>query len=305
MQTILTVFSQIIFSVITRLLLGVWLLFTDPVSVTFRYLLIVIFCIPLLRYVLHKATGTTMENALSGSFPKGNTARVILCGAMFIVYIFTVPHIFSVYTSSFPAFLLALVLPVALAFLLISEIIKGGNTINNEQSLMLTMAFYILPFLAGINFAFDFSRPETKQYYVTGREEYTAGGTSAPDEGPSTFYYLYLLPMDSVKGPLHWIEVSDSQNKNILLFNGSGAATIDCIRYIVVNTQRRLNSVRSVTPGVPNSVAASYHWQVFRTNGKVVRTGIKYGLYQRYVPGNYLNIDEYRGLLGFPWRNYR
>ncbi|MGO4288153.1 hypothetical protein [Chitinophaga sp. RAB17] len=304
-QTIGTVFSQTIFSVITRLLLGVWLFFTDPVSVTFRYLLVIIFCIPLLRYVLHKATGTTMENALSGSFPKGNVARVILCGAMFIVYIFAMPYIFSVYTSSFPAFLLALVLPVVVAFLLISEIIKGGNTINNEQSLMLTMAFYILPFLAGINFAFDFSRPEVKQYYVTGREEYTASGTSAPDEGPSTFYYLYLLPMDSVKGPLHWIEVSDSQNKNILMFNGSGAATINCIRYIVVNTERRLNSVRSVTPGVPNSVAASYHWQVFRTNDKVVRTGIKYGLYQRYVPGDYLYIDEYRGLLGFPWRNYR
>lgn len=210
-QPVRTVLYQITFSAITRLLLGVWLLFTDPTSVTFRYLLVIIFCIPLLRYVLHKATGTTMENALSGSFPKGNTGRIILCGAMFIVYIFVVPYIFSVYTSAFPAFLLAIVLPVAAGLMVIREIIKGDPPINNEQSLVLTMAFYTLPFLAGINYAFDFSHPEVKQYYVTGREEYTGGGTSAPDEGPTTFYYLHLLPMDSVKEPLQWIEVSEAQ----------------------------------------------------------------------------------------------
>lgn len=304
-QPISTVLYQIVFSAITRLLLGVWLLFTDPTSVTFRYLLVIICCIPLLRYVLHKATATTMENALSGSFPKGNTARVILCGAMFIVYIFAVPYIFSMYTSSFPAFLLALALPVLAGLAVIREVIKADHTINNEQSLLLTMAFYILPFLAGINYAFDFSHPEVKQYYVTGREEYTASGSSVPDEGPSTFYYLYLLPMDSVKEPLHWIEVNDAQHKNILMYNGSGAATINCIRYIVVNTERRLNSVRSVTPGVPNSVTPSYHWQVFRTNDKVVRRGFKYRLYQLYAPGDYLYVDSYPGLLGFPWRNYR
>lgn len=304
-QPVSTVLSHLIFSVITRLLLGLWLIFTDPVSVTFRYLLVIIFCIPLLRYLLHKVRGTTMENALSGSFPKGNTARVILCGAMFLVYMFSAPRIFSVYTSSFPVFLLAIAFPIFAGLAVIREIIKGDPPINNEQSLLLTMAFYILPFLAGINYAFDFSRPEVKQFYVTGREEYVASGTSAPDEGPTTFYYLYLLPMDSVKEPLHWVEVSDAQYKNLLMYGGSGAATIDCIRYIVVNLERRLNSVKSVIPGIPNSVRPSYHWEVFRTNDKVVRRGVKYQLYQRYVPGNYLYMEEYRGLLGFPWRNYR
>lgn len=300
-----TVLYQIVFSAITRLLLCVWLLFTDRTSFVFRYLLVVIFCIPLLRYVLHKATATTMENALSGSFPKGSTARVILCGAMFIVYLFVVPHIFSAYTSSFLPFLIAIVLPVAAGLIVIREIIKGHPPITNEQSLLLTMAFYILPCVAGINYAFDFSHPTVKQYYVTGREEYTGGGTSAPDEGPTTFYYLYLLPMDSVKGPLHWIEVNDAQYENIQIYEGSGAATINCIRYIVVNMERRLNSVRSVTPGVPNSVAPSYHWQVFRTSDNVVRREVKYQLYKSYASGNYLYIDAYRGLLGFPWRNYR
>lgn len=294
-QPVGTVLSQIMFSAITRLLLGVWLLFTDPASVVFRYLLVVIFCIPLLRYALHKITGTTMENALSGSFPKGNMGKALLCGAMFIVYMFAVPHIFSMYTSSFPAFLLALAFPVLIGLAVIRHIIKGGHSINNEQSLMLTMAFYIWPFLAGINYAFDFSRPAVKQYYVTGREEYTASGSTAPDEGPSTFYYLYLLPMAGVKEPLHWIAVNEAQYKNMLMFNGSGAVTINCIRYIVVNRER------SVTPGV----AASYRCQVFRTNDKVARTGVKYGLYQRYVGGDYLYIDAYRGLLGIPWRNYR
>jgi len=245
-----------------------------------------------------------MENALSGRFPKKNTARVILCGAMLLVYIFAVPHIFSVYISSFPAFLLAIFLPVLVGLAMIREIIKSDHTLNNEQSLLLTMAFYILPFLAGINYAFDFSSPQVKQYYVTGREEYTWGGTAVPDEGPSTFYYLYLLPMDSVKGPLHWIAMSESSYKNILMFNGSGAVTIDCNRYIVVNRERRLNSVKSVTPGIPDNVTPSYHAQVFRTNGKVARTGIRYQLYQRYVPGDYLYLKAYHGLLGFPWRNY-
>jgi hypothetical protein len=299
------IFSQMLFSVITRLGLGVWLLFTDPMAVTFRYLLVIIFCIPLLRYAIHKITGVTMDNALSRTSSKKNTINVIIYILVFTVYIFAVPHILSVYTSVFLGYLLVITLPVIVAYMVIKDIIRQEHTASNEHALILTMAFYILPFLAGINYAFDFSTPKVETYYVTGREEYTTAGNSLPDEGPSIIYYLFLLPVDTMKTPPRWMELSEAEGRKIITFNGSGSMIIDSIRYAVVEVERRLNSVKNPPPGDSNRVTASYYVKAFRTNEKVIITKCKYRIYQRFVPGDYLYRENYRGLLGIPWQRYR
>lgn len=301
-----TVLSSILFSVYTRLILCAWLLFTDPLSVTFRYLIVIVFCLPLLRYCYHRTTGTAMEGPFSGSSKGRTTMHVVLFLAIAVIYLFAIPHVFSVYHLSFLQYLLVVVLPVVAAYALIRDIQKRAYyQITNEHILLFTISFYALPFLAGINYAFDFSKPDTKQYYVTGTDEHSFIDYSEPEHEEYTFYYLHLLPVDSIITPLRWMEVSETVYKGVHAGRSSEDNTIDSIRYLVTDAGRRLVSVRATSPGGYNGVAPTYFLQVLQTNAATTRTQFKYRDYKRYTKGDYLYAEDHRGLLGFSWRCYR
>lgn len=299
MKHLIKTIGTIIFSAITRLALCIWLLFTDPGSVTFRYLLVIIFCIPLLRYFIHKTAGTSMQFFFNRK-PRGEITRFALFAAMLVVYLFIVPHVFSVYSISFPGYLLVIASSVAVAYILVKKTERAPDDARiNEHALLMTMAFYTLPFLAGINYAFDLSRPATIKYLVTGTGKHSFEGYSEPEERKSeiTSYYLHLLPADSIITPPQWVEVGEEHYKKDL--------NPGCTSCIVLDRERRLSSVKAASAGLPDSVEATYHLLVLKTNALVARREFEQGVYNRFTKGDYLYSEAHHGLLGFSWHSYR
>lgn len=232
------------------------------------------------------------------NFP-GEITRFALFAAMLIVYLFTILHVFSVYNISLLGYLLVIASSVAVAYALVKKTKRASDDSQiNKHALLMTMAFYALPFLAGINYAFDLSRPATIKYLVTGTDKHSFEGYSEPEERKTeiTSYYLHLLPADSIIAPPQWMEVSEKQYKDV---------KPGCTNCMVLDGERRLRSVKAISAGQSNSVEATYHLLVLKTNALASRQEFDHSLYNRFTKGDYVYSEDHQGLLGFSWRSYR
>jgi hypothetical protein len=249
-----------------------------------------------------------MDHPFSNSSPRGGMIRFVLFSASLVVYLFAIPHVFSVYNISLPGYLLVIALSIVAAYAVFWRIQQGSDqSQRNENVLLTTMAFYTLPFLAGINYAFDFSRPAIVKYYVTDTETQTFAYHSDPAEGESeiTLYYLHLLPADSIIVPPHWMEVSGEHYKNTEVDWSCVKANINCTNCMLLDMERRLKSVKAASFKQCNNIEATYHLLVLRTNAQVFRREFEYGVYKRFTEGDYLHLEDHHGLLGFRWYSYQ
>jgi hypothetical protein len=249
-----------------------------------------------------------MDHPFSNSSPRGGMTRFVLFSASLVVYFFAIPHVFSVYNISLPGYLLTIAVSMVAAYAVSWRIQqKPDQSKRNGNILLATMAFYTLPFLAGINYAFDFSRPATTKYYVTDTETHTFAYHSDPSEGESeiTLYYLYLLPADSIIVPPHWMEVSEGQYKNVESDWSCVKANINCTNCLLLDMERRVKSVKAASFREGNNIAATYHLRVLKTNARVFRREFEYGVYKRFTEDDYLHLEDHHGLLGFRWDSYQ
>lgn len=243
-----------------------------------------------------------MDHPFSDSSAKSGKARFVLFVASLIVYLFAIPHVFSVYNISLSGYLLVVVLSAAAAYAVFWRVQQAADqSKRNEHILLMTLAFYTLPFLAGMNYAFDFSRPAITKYYVTNAETQTFAYHSDPVEERSEIdlYYLYLLPADSIIEAAHWVEVSEEQYEN------TACMKANCNNCLLLDQERRLVSVKAASFREDNNVGATYHLMVLKTDARVFRRECRYRVYKRFTKGDYLHLEDHRGLLGVRWNNYQ
>ncbi|WP_217606901.1 hypothetical protein [Chitinophaga sp. GbtcB8] len=202
--------QRIMFSAVTRILLGIALLFTNPLSVTFRYLIVIIFLLPVIRYIFHVLQHTEMDTFFTGYPQLGLVLPFFIATGIAVLYVLVLAHILQIYTTSYFWWILMIIIPVICWYLLFGKKTPPAEVHqHNMRALLRTLAFYIIPFFFAVNYAFDFSVPRHMKYYIT-RTDHTTIAINDPDVSEIDVYYFYLLPADSMTGPTHWQTVSEN-----------------------------------------------------------------------------------------------
>lgn len=286
---------RVFFSAITRMVLGIALLFTDPLSVTFRYLIVILFLLPIIRYIVHERQQTEMDIFFTG-YPKlGMVGHVFITTGVAVLYVFVLAHVLRIYTTSYFWWILIIIAPVIGWYLLFGkDSTPTERHEHNRRALLRTLAFYIIPFFFAVNYAFDFSIPRQTKYYIT-RSDHNTYISNDPDISEIDVYYFYLLPTDSMTGTSRWQTVSQSDYygvKDYGHYNGK-----DRLNYLVMDKWKGRDSA-----SVP--FRERFQLLLLRTDILPTRQSVPYWLYKRFKDGDYLNKEEHRGLFGIKWESY-
>lgn len=287
--------QRVIFSAITRMVLGIVLLFTDQLSVTFRFLIVILFLLPVIRYIFHELQRTEMDVFFTG-YPKlGLIGHVFITTGIGVLYVLVLAHVLQIYTTSYFWWILMIIVPVICWYLLFGkDATPTERHEHNRRALLRTWAFYILPFFFAVNYAFDFSTPGLTKYYLT-RTDHTTLAINDPDVREIDIYYFYLLPAGSITGPGSWQTVS--QNDYYGIKNFSRYKGRDSINYLVMDTWKGRDSA-----AVP--FRERFQLLLLRTDSLPTRQTVPYWLYKRFKEGDYLNKEEHRGLFWINWVSY-
>lgn len=105
----LELITDFLFSIYTRLGLCFFLLFIGPFSLAFRCTIIIIFCLPIVRYFWYRSANKVMENNF------GIAVTIISP----ILYLILFTHILIIYNYPFPVIVILLSIPCAIFFALI------------------------------------------------------------------------------------------------------------------------------------------------------------------------------------------
>lgn len=287
--------QRVFFSAVTRILLGIALLFTDPLSVTFRYLIVIIFLLPVIRYVFHELQHTDMSIFFTGYPRLGMVAPFFITTGIAVLYVLVLAHILQIYTTSYFWWILMIIIPVICWYLLFGENATPTDThVHNTRALLRTLVFYIIPFFFAVNYAFDFSTPRHTKYYITGIRDETIA-VNDPDIREIEMYYLYLLPADSMAGKTHWQTVGEKKYYSVERYGPYMSE--DSINYLVIDM--KIDPYSTTT-----HFRERFQLLLLQTNARPVRRKVPYRLYKRFVGGDYLNEEEHRGLFGIKWVSY-
>lgn len=286
---------RVFFSAITRMVLGIALLFTDPLSVPFRYLIVIIFLLPVIRYVVHERQQTEMDIFFSG-YPKlGIMGHAFIITGAAALYVFVLAHVLEIYTTSYFWWILIIIAPVIGWYLLFG---KDSTPIerheHNKRALLRTLAFYIIPFFFAANYAFDFSPSGYTKYYIT-RSDHKTYLSNDPDISEIDVYYFCLLPTDSVRGTPSWQTVSPSNYYGVKRYGQYSGK--DSLNYLVMDKWKGRDSA-----SVP--FRERFQLLLLHTDVLPTRKTVPYRLYRRFKDGHYLNKEDHRGLFGIKWVSY-
>ena len=286
---------RVFFSAITRMVLGIALLFTDPLSVTFRYLIMIIFLLPVIRYIVHERQKTEMDVFFTG-YPKlGIVSHVFITMGIATLYVFVLAHVLQIYSTSYFWWILIIIAPVICWYLLFGkDATPTERHEHNRRALLRTLAFYILPFFFAVNYAFDFSTPGHTKYYIT-RSDHTTYTSYDPDISETEVYYFYLLPTGSMTGASRWQTVSPSDYYSVKSYGHYNGK--DSLNYLVMDKWKGRDSA-----SVP--FRERFQLLLLRTDTMPSRQTVPYRLYKRFEEGDYLNKEEHRGLFGIKWVSY-
>jgi hypothetical protein len=286
---------RVLFSAITRMVLAIVLLFTDPLSVAFRYLIVIIFLLPVIRYIVHEWQRTEMDIFFTGYPGLGVISHVFITTGIAVLYVFVLAHVLQIYTTSYFWWLLMIVVPVICWYLLFGkDATPTERHEHNKRALFRTLAFYIIPFFFAANYAFDFSTPEGTKYYITSSDHNTYTSYD-PDINETEVYYFYLLPANGMSGPSRWQTVSPGDYYAVNdygRYNGK-----DSLNYLVMDKWKGRDSA-----SIP--FRERFQLLLLRTDTAPVRQTVPYRLYKRFKEGDYLNKEEHRGLFGIKWISY-
>jgi len=288
--------QRVIFSAITRMVLGIFLLFTDPLSVTFRCLILIIFLLPVIRYIVHTLQQKEMGIFFTGYPQLGIAAHVFMTTGIAALYVFVLAHIFQIYTTSYFWWILMIIVPVVCWYMLFGKDPTPTEVHeHNSRALFRTLAFYSIPFFFAANYAFDFSTPTLTKYYIT-RTDHTTHTINDPDISEIDVYHFYLLPSDSMTGSSRWHTVSQNDYYGVKSYSHYKGK--DSVNYLIMDKWKGRDSA-----AVPFS--ERFQLLLLRTNATPARQSVSYQLYKRFKEGEYLIKEEHRGLFGIAWVSYR
>jgi hypothetical protein len=286
---------RVFFSAITRMVLGIALLFTDPLSVTFRYLIVIIFLLPVIRYIIHERQQTEITIFFTGYPMLGLVSHFFLTVGIAALYVLVLAHVLQIYTTSYFWWILIIIVPVICWYLLFGKDTPPTERREfNRRALLRTLAFYIIPFFFTINYAFDYSPSRHTKYYIT-RSDHDTYTINDPDVSEIDVYHFYLLPADSMTGTSHWQIVSQNDYYSVESYGRYNDK--HNLNYLVMDKKKGRNST-----SVP--FREQFQLLLLRTDSVPTRQTVPDQLYKRFNEGDYLNKEEHRGLFGIKWVSY-
>jgi len=276
------------FSIYTRIALCVYLIFSNPLSVEFKYLVVIIFCIPILRYLIHSIIGSKMQGG----------SNMMVVWILPIVYAFVTMHILAVYNFSFWLSLGIILLVPSLVHY--QFIIVPHLPLNNRTRLFTTMCYYILPFLLVVNYAFDSSKPIVNRYYVIDKSEITNFTYQAEDGGTGrdADYYLYLVAADLDVPPARWIDFTKNVNDNSNYFRLNTSVTIEKETYKIFDKKKEVDTMSSGTTHFK-------YYFLLQKNMAYKLMNVDWKVYNRAKKGHYIFREIQGGLLGINRVTYK
>jgi len=271
--------TDFLFSIYTRFGLCFFLLFIDPFSLAFRCTIIIIFCLPIVRYFWYRSANKVMENN------SGIAAKVISP----LLYLILFTHILIIYNYSFPAILIIISIPCAIFFALVK---LWPDILGYKGGLLNTMCFYLLPFIFAINYSFYFAAPAVKNYWIadTGKHYFPP---SSYDEGSYDEFYFYLVPAESIP-KASWQKVDEIMYHDYKSVFSKKLAEARFKNYEIIKRKKEIDHSR--TP---------QYYFLLHEKFKSRRFIVAEQVYYRFQKGDYFYIEKHRGLLGIEWTTYR
>lgn len=282
---------MVVFSIYTRIALCVYLAFANQFSVEFKVLAVIIFCIPVLRFIYHRVTQTEM--------PDGSN-MFTLC-ALPILYTFINSRILSVYDfNSFVAILILFApLLVYYIFVIAAELYP-----DNRVRFLTTLCFYLPQFLFAINFAFDTAETSDKRYYVISKKEIVTGDNGS--EGLDLHhYYLDLVPAPKNIDPPKWVEVSEKTNKEFGRVFSSKFLSWNGKPYRIFTKKQVTDTIKRKYNTFLRPRTRLRYYFLLQKDLNYERKKVKGEVFDQFNIGSYAIIEKHPGLLGIEWTTYR
>jgi hypothetical protein len=271
--------TDFLFSIYTRLGLCFFLLFIGPFSLAFRCTIIIIFCLPIVKYFWYKSTNQAMENA------SGITVKVISP----ILYLIMFTHILIIYNFSLPIIPIILLIPCIIFFALIA---CWPDVLGYKNGLLSTMCFYLLPFVFAINYTFYFSKPTVIKYWIADKEKHYFPPSSY-DEPANDEYYFNLVSADSIP-ETSWQKVDEVMYHDYKSVFSKKLAEIQFKNYEIIERKKEVDHFKNVL-----------YYFLLQEKPKSTSFMVTEQIYTTFQKGDYLYIEKHRGLLGIGWTTYR
>lgn len=266
-----------IFLAIVRIALGIYLLFTDPLSSRFISLFIILFFVSVARHL-----------CCYFSNPPDNVYNFLADLLTPCLYGFILFHVLSVYHSPFLSLSVSVFLPV----IIYTYSFAGDAPVMSKGIFWSGLFCYVLTFVLTLNYVFDFSNPVVEKYFLA-RKYY--GTTMAEDGGGpgENVYYFDLIHIDSISTSAHWVAVNqqtyhcyhDSWLYKTIKFDDATFMILD----------------KKETPFPKRQ----YYLLLQATNGPFQTKNITELQYARFEKGDTFHIEKHKGLLRLAWLTYR
>lgn len=272
--------TDFLFSIYTRLGLCFFLLFIGPFSLAFRCTIIIIFCIPVVRYIWYRSANRVMENNF--------VIAVTVISPILYLIVFT--HILIIYNFSIPVIVILLSIPCAIFFALVKF---WPDVLDYKNSLLSTMCFYLLPFIFAINYTFDFAKPVVKKYWITNAYKHDFPSSSNEESSPDE-YYFYLVSADSIPKAPNWQKVDEEIYYDYKSVFSKALAETRFENYEIIERKKEVD--HSNTP---------QYYFLLQKKFKSTSLMVTEQVYYRFLKGGYFHIEKHKGLLDIGWTTYK
>lgn len=280
------VIQKIIFSLITRIALCIALLLSDPLSWNFRFLCVIIFCIPWIRYLMKDTDRKNIDLHL---------LYKLLFLATPILYLYIIWKILELYQISVTYILILFFLTLTVGLIIKA---KCKNISINNQQILLTMTFYCIPFFLAVNISFDFSKPSSKSYFITDKQSYISEKMDEDGSYEVANYEFMVIPKEKINPVTFGMDISATKHTNLhpereILSPNRVFLTVNNKKYEIISS--RVNLEKHIKDD-----DYLYTYQL-REYTKPLMINVKPNIYNKFDKGNYLDIETYSGLLGLEW----
>ena len=270
--------ADFLFSIYTRLGLCFFLLFISPLSLAFRCTIIIIFCLPIFRYLWYRSANKVIKNdpdiAVKVIFP--------------IFYLIVFTHLLIIYNYPLPVILLLLLIP---SIIFSALVLYWTNVLSYKNALLSTMCFYLLPFVFAINYTFYFSKPTVKKYWIADKEKHYFPPSSY-DEPAYNEYYLNVVSADSVP-KANWQKVDEVMYHDYKSVFSNKLAETQFKNYEIIERKKEVDHFN-----------VQYYF-LLQKKPKSTSLMVSEQIYTTFQKGDYFHIKKYRGLLGIGWTTYK
>jgi hypothetical protein len=263
---------------VAKIVFGIFLLYTDPLSSRFIYFLIALFFVSVARHLL----------CYFGRLPE-NIYNFLADLFTPCLYGFILFHVLSVYHAPF----LSLAVSVFLPAIIYTFLFAGDPApVMSKWILWGGLFGYVFTFLLTLNYVLDASNPVVdkyllaRKYYVTTLAE--DGGGAGED-----IHYFDLIHIDSIATPAQWIPVNQRTYHRYHDHWKYKKIVLDSATFMILDKKET------------KYPEARYYLLLLEAKGPVLAQHITEQQYAMFENDDIFHIEKHSGWLGLKWLTYR